>query len=504
MRLRSFVAIVLLCIAIVMASCLQCKAQAGFDDDRVMLQGFYWESYRHGHPRFTEFTGGKWYAIVLQNAGKIREGRFDMIWLPPPSFAGELSAGYNPKQYFNLSNSYGSFEQHRAMIEGLLKHGIEPIADIVINHRDGDSTWVDFKNPDWGVWAICRTDEAFCSPDSPFTGTPVDQRGAEEERPSYVSHKGTTYRYDAFRDIDHTNKQVRRDILKFLLQLKSLGYRGWRYDMVHGYHARWVALYNKRSMPTFSVGEYDWDKHGDQRGWIWHSATTPGDLKTASSVFDFSTFFALKDNKGKQANWYGLGNGLGMVGDNTDGYPWKQRSVTFLENHDTGYRTNDDGTPQEHHKNDSFQNNWEVEQAYAYILTHPGVPCVYWKHYFDWGDDLRNKIRALINARKVAGVHSGSDLHLQENALQKGVYAAKVQGKRGVIFVRVGGNDNAWQPHYSGFNDYREYARGAGWKVWVKLPNNPEVQFAPLNQPLEVPQYRPAGEIEIPDEWLNR
>ena len=26
------------------------RAQAGFDDDRVMLQGFYWESYRHGHP----------------------------------------------------------------------------------------------------------------------------------------------------------------------------------------------------------------------------------------------------------------------------------------------------------------------------------------------------------------------------------------------------------------------------------------------------------------------
>src|SRR5215210_2890019 len=26
------------------------RAQAGFEDDRVMLQGFYWESYRHGHP----------------------------------------------------------------------------------------------------------------------------------------------------------------------------------------------------------------------------------------------------------------------------------------------------------------------------------------------------------------------------------------------------------------------------------------------------------------------
>lgn len=44
--------------------------------------------------------------------------------------------------------------------------------------------------------------------------------------------------------------------------------------MVHGYHARWVALYNKRSTPTFSVGEYDWDKQAEQRGWIWCTATT--------------------------------------------------------------------------------------------------------------------------------------------------------------------------------------------------------------------------------------
>ena len=61
-----------------------------------------------------------------------------------------------------------------------------------------------------------------------------------------------------------------------------------------------------------------------------------------------------------------------------------------------------------------FTTTGRSNSAYAYILTHPGVPCVYWKHYFDWGDDLRNKIRALINARKVAGVHSGSELHLQE------------------------------------------------------------------------------------------
>ena len=147
--------------------------------------------------------------------------------------------------------------------------------------------------------------------------------------------------------------------------------------------------------------------------------------------------------------------------------------MTFLENHDTGYRTNDDGTPEQHHEFDSFANNWQVEQAYAQILTHPGVPRVYWKHYFDWGVDLQNKIRALINARKVAGVNAGSTVDPQANATGDGVYAARVIGPNGEFYVRIGGDDCYWQPVHSDYPDYREYAQGAGWKVWVGLPGNP-------------------------------
>ena len=48
--------------------------------------------------------------------------------------------------------------------------------------------------------------------------------------------------------------------------------------------------------------------------------------------------------------------------------------MTFLENHDTGYRTNEDGSPEKGHQFDSFANTWEVEQAYAQILTLPLFP----------------------------------------------------------------------------------------------------------------------------------
>jgi alpha-amylase len=196
----------------------QAFAQAGFEDDRVILQGFYWESYRHGYPeRFPAFGDKKWYDIVQQQAAAIREGRFDLIWLPPPSYAGEMSAGYNPKEYFKLHNSYGNFQQRRSALEALLQHGIEPIADIVINHRDGSQKWADFKNPDWGTWAITRHDEAFHKEQSEVFGTPVEQRGTEEEHPiEYAGHGGTTYGCASFRDIDHTNPTVRRGNLAII------------------------------------------------------------------------------------------------------------------------------------------------------------------------------------------------------------------------------------------------------------------------------------------------
>ncbi len=386
-RFLSLVFVIVTCVSVRSA-----VGQAGLNDDRVMLQGFYWESYRHGHPeKFPQFGARTWYNIIHDNADAIRDGHFSLIWLPPPSYAGGSSAGYNPKEYFNLGNAYGSVEDHRAMLVALLEKGVEPVADLVLNHRDGLTGWTDFKNPDWGLWAICADDECFNDDKSGVKGTPMNQRGAKEDSPAY--RQGSNYAYGDFRDIDHSNETVRRDILRYLLQLKSFGYRGWRYDMVHGYDAKWIAVYNRVSQPTFSVGEYDWDKHAQQRGWIWETAATPGQLETASSVFDFSTQFVLKDNKGRYAAWSGFGNGTGMMGDTTDGLPWKNRAVTFLENHDTGYRTDEDGSPQKDHKFDSFANTWEVEQAYAYILTHPGVPCVYWKHYFDWGSDLHEKIK---------------------------------------------------------------------------------------------------------------
>jgi hypothetical protein len=64
--------------------------------------------------------------------------------------------------------------------------------------------------------------------------------------------------------------------------------------------------------------------------------------------------------------------------------------VTFIANHDT----------------DSTQNHWpfpkdHVGAGYAYILTHPGLPCIFWDHLFTWGAELNKQINTLVQVRLV-------------------------------------------------------------------------------------------------------
>ena len=96
--------------------------------------------------------------------------------------------------------------------------------------------------------------------------------------------------------------------------------------------------------------------------------------------------------------------------------------------------------------------------GYAYILTHPGTPSVFWDHYFDWGDDLKNQIKALLRARDDAGIHARSKLEIVAATDQ--VYAALV-GEN--LAVKLG--NDGWSPSGGGWN---VAASGNEWCVWIK------------------------------------
>ena len=87
--------------------------------------------------------------------------------------------------------------------------------------------------------------------------------------------------------------------------------------------------------------------------------------------------------------------------------------------------------------------------GYAYILTHPGIPCVFWPHFFDWGQAYRNSIQALMDIRKKAVVTSTSRMLVL--AATNELYAAVVDGEKQRVVLKLGKNWG-WNP-------------GAGWTL---------------------------------------
>lgn len=384
------------------------------NDDRVMLQGFYWESAAN--------NPNNWYNIVNNLSQEISDIGIDMIWLPPPSDAGSLE-GYLPRELNNFENNYGSLQAHLDLLNALNSKGIEPIADIVINHRVGSTNYVDFTNPEWGTDAITSNDEVWSVPEY-FNTNP---------RGSYDT--GTSY--EAARDVDHTKTYVQNSIINFLNNLKNIGYKGWRYDFVHGFDNYYYTLYNGATNPTFSVGEnYNSSKQVIQ-DWI---------DGTGSTAFDFPTYFTLKSVI-RDNNYSYLANN----GEASGGIGWDPRNnTTFVENHDTPRYD----TP------NNVLNSGNVVQTYAYLLTHPGVPCIYWPHLFDWGDAVKGEISDLIAIRKNAGIHSQSNVTI--NTAQNGLYAAIVNGNNYDVAMKIGPND--WSP--SGSN-WSLVASGNNYAVWT-------------------------------------
>src|SRR5262249_36987230 len=95
--------------------------------------------------------------------------------------------------------------------------------------------------------------------------------------------------------------------------------------------------------------------------------------------------------------------------------------------------------------------------AYAYVLTHPGVPCVFWPHFFDWGPDARRVIGELIRVRRFAGPHSRRRAAI--TAAEGGLYAAVIDD---AVAVKLG--SRGWSPGHG----WILAADGERFAVWAR------------------------------------
>ncbi|XP_010470985.1 PREDICTED: alpha-amylase 3, chloroplastic-like [Camelina sativa] len=392
---------------------------SGFE---ILCQGFNWESHK----------SGRWYLELQEKAKELASLGFTVLWLPPPT-ESVSPEGYMPKDLYNLNSRYGTIDELKDTVRKFHKVGIRVLGDAVLNHRCAH-----FKNQN-GVWNLFGgrlnwDDRAVVADDPHFQG-----RG----------NKSSGDNFHAAPNIDHSQDFVRKDIKEWLCWMREeVGYDGWRLDFVRGFWGGYVKDYMDASKPYFAVGEY-WDSlsytYGEmdynqdahrQRIVDWINATSG-----AAGAFDVTTkgilhaalqkceYWRLSDPKGKPP---------GVVGW------WPSRAVTFIENHDTG----------------STQGHWRFPegkemQGYAYILTHPGTPAVFFDHIFS---DYHSEIASLLSLRNRQKLHCRSEVNIDKS--ERDVYAAIIDDK---VAMKIGPG------HYEPPNGSKNWfvaVEGRDYKVW--------------------------------------
>lgn len=347
----------------------------------VILQAYNWNSWRTHNKKFFNYLTSK--------SHEIKQIGIDAIWLPPCS-KSVSPQGYMPLNLYDIDSEYGTENDLKNCIRCFNDINIDVYADIVINHRCAE-----FQNKD-GIYNVfggklCWNDTAIVSNDTFFQG------------------KGNHSNYKLFEgapNIDHSQNFVKKDLIEWMLWLKNdIGFDGFRFDFMTGINPEHMKEYFTNIKTDICIGEYwdnmEYDRNGTlnynqdahrQRtiDWIDQSGKH-------SYAFDMTTKGILQEALKNKQYW--------RLSDQNNQPPgligwWKQKSITFLDNHDT------------HHNS---QNLWPfpceyIIDGYVYILTHPGVPMIYWDDLLS--DNLRNVISTLIKLRKEYNIDAFSNVDI--------------------------------------------------------------------------------------------
>ena len=377
----------------------------------VMLQAFYWDSY----------SDSKW--TKLESQADDLAQTFSLVWIPQSGYCGGKSMGYDDLYWFtNYNSSFGTKTELKSMINTFKDKGMKTIADVVINHRRNKSNWVDFPKETYNGEVYEMTSTDICAnDDGGNTLTWATSNGY-----SLSTNNDTGEGWDGMRDLDHKSENVQRCVkayLKFLLN--DLGYAGFRYDMVKGYSPSFTGMYNTDSQPEFSVGEC-WDGTTTIRNWI---NGTKVDGVIQSAAFDFQFRYVVR-NAANDDNWQKLGmqndGNWPLMSSKTSSGTYRRYAVTFVENHDTEWRTN---ARQDPLLRDTLAAN-------AFMLAMPGTPCVFLKHW----QSYRNEIKSMAAVRQLAGI-TNTSVYTQL-ASQKAYYAVQTDSR----LLAVVGHTEQWTP----------------------------------------------------------
>ncbi len=418
--------------------CSQSAGAQGWPENYggVMLQGFYWDS----------FSQSKW--TKLESQADDLAATFSLIWIPQSGKCLESNKvmGYTPYYYFNQNSSFGTEQELRSMIQTFKAKGLGTVADVVINHHNTMGWWTFPAEEYNGVTYQFQTTDIVNNDDyDPSTNRYLTREQAQKDGVTLSSNNDEGEGWGGMRDLDHKSENVQKIVKAYVKYLKDdLGYTGFRYDMVKGFGGSHVADYNDAAGIEYSVGEC-WDGNGVIKNWI--DATGK-----KSAAFDFQFRYNVRDAINNK-DWRRLNSTNNLMHDPT----YNRYAVTFVENHDTEKRA---GSEQDPIRRDTLAAN-------AYLIAMPGTPCVFYTHWLAY----KNEIKAMVDARKTAGItNTSSFLNLKNEA---GCYANAVKvGGESKMVVAVGNNVASFTPSsaytlvLSGYH-YRYFLAKSLETVWA-------------------------------------
>ncbi len=415
----------------------------------VMLQGFYWDSY----------SDTNWATLAAQASDMA--GYIDLLWIPNAGNCGSGNQmGYSPQYWFsNYSSSFGTETQLRSLVSAMRNVNIGIIGDVVINHRNTTNGWFGYPSETFNgnTYALTSTD-IVADDDSGQAAYVAAQQGV-----TLSSNNDTGDGWNGIRDLDHMSSNVQTCVKAYLKDklLTDLGYAGFRYDMVSGFSASYIGVYNTYAAPQFSVGEC-WKDGSTIQTWI--DGTKVNGTPT-SAAFDFQFRYTIR-NAINNSSWSELSNqngsqGYPLISNSNNSGAYKQWAVTFVENHDTQYRdaqnTNDPITA-------------DTIAANAYMLAMPGTPCIFLPHWKAYKVELKN----MIAARKAAGITNTSAYSVSSTSANR--YMTSTTGSKTRLICAIGSNTSS----YAGPSNSVEILKGYHYKyfmpasaniAWVDVPS---------------------------------
>ena len=330
----------------------------------VLLQAFF----RPGDkgvpcPGDGDFGADWWWDHLAMQAHAIRKAGFTAVWLPPvwKGASGIQSIGYDPfddydvgakDQKWTVPTRYGTREQLARCVAMLRANDLDVYVDLVEHHRGG-GTGYEGKTFRYADAEGRPGGGRFPKDRSSFTGGDIPREPKIFEDLSFGSV------------LAPINGRPHAYVFGGLLasadwMTRALDIQGFRLDFVKGMSTDFVhPLLNHGAMKgKFAVAEFFDGDLGLVRDWV----SDPNGMRDRVSAFDFP-LRGLLCEMCNNAGFFDMSrlNHAGLAGIAP------QLAVTFVENHDT-----DTG------HGPIFRNK---AQAYAYILTSEGYPCVYYKDY---------------------------------------------------------------------------------------------------------------------------